>query len=176
MLQHATVEGRQVRLGYQGPDRHGSVRVVHPFGLVSKASVWYLLAGTEAGLRTFRVSRVTSTEVLDEPVVRPDGFDLAAAWNDTVARLDRERTTFEVEAAAEPEALRWLRVTFDRRVAVGEERSDGRVDVRIRSWSAHAAASDLVTFAPWVEVLAPDEVRAELAVRGAHLTRLYGAG
>jgi predicted DNA-binding transcriptional regulator YafY len=172
-LQHAAVEGRQVRLGYQGPDRPGSVRVAHPFGLVSKASVWYLLAGTDDGMRTFRVSRVTSVEVLDDPVVRPEGFDLAAAWNDTLSRLDRERATFEVEAAAQPEAVRWLRGAFDRRLAVGEARADGRVDVRIRSWSAHAAAGDLVGFAPWVEVLSPNEVRQELAERGAHLTRLY---
>jgi predicted DNA-binding transcriptional regulator YafY len=112
-------------------------------------------------------------EVLDDPVVRPEGFDLAAAWNDTLSRLDRERATFEVEAAAQPEAVRWLRGAFDRRLAVGEARADGRVDVRIRSWSAHAAAGDLVGFAPWVEVLSPNEVRQELAERGAHLTRLY---
>ena len=174
VLQHAAVEGRQVRLGYRGSgSSRQRARRAPALGLVSKASVWYLLAGTDAGLRTFRVSRVTSADVLDEPVVRPEGFDLAAAWNDTVARLDRERATFVVEAAAEPEALRWLRGAFDRRVTVGEERPDGRVEVRIRSWSAHAAASDLVTFAPWVEVLSPDEVREELAERGAHLTRLY---
>jgi predicted DNA-binding transcriptional regulator YafY len=175
-LQQAAIEGRQVRLGYRAPDRPGSLRVVHPFGLVSKASVWYVLAGTDDGMRTFRVSRVTSVELLDDPVVRPEGFDLAAAWNDTLARLDRERATFEVQAAASLEAVRWLRGAFDRRVTVGEEREDGRVAVRIRSWSAHAAAGDLVGFAPWVEVLAPDEVRRELAERGAHLTRLYGTG
>ena len=123
-LQLAAVEGRQVRLGYQGRDRPGGVRTVHPFGLVSKASVWYMLAGTDDGLRTFRVSRVTSVELLDEPVVRPEGFELAAAWNDTLARLDRERATFEVEAAATPESVRWLRGAFDRRCTVGPERPD----------------------------------------------------
>ncbi len=150
------------------------MRIAHPFGLVSKASVWYLLAGTDDGMRTFRVSRVTSVELLDDRVVRPEGFDLAAASNDALARLDRERATFEVEAAAESEAVRWLRGAFDRRVTVGEERADGRIDMRIKSWSAHAAAGDLVGFAPWVEVLSPDEVRDELAQRGAHLVRLYG--
>ena len=150
--------------------------MVHPLGLVSKASVWYLVAGTDAGMRTFRLSRVTSVEVLDEPVERPEGFDLAAAWNETLSRLDRERATFEVAAAASREAVRWLRGAFDRRVTVGEERSDGRVDVTIRTWSAHAAAGDLVGFAPWVEVIAPDEVRLELAQRGAQLAELYGTG
>jgi predicted DNA-binding transcriptional regulator YafY len=173
-LQAAAVEGRQVRLGYRGREGRDSVRVVHPYGLVAKAGVWYLLAGTGDGQRTFRVGRVTSVEVLDEPAERPEGFDLATAWRDTLTRLDRERATFAVEAAAQPEAVPWLRGALDRRCAVGGARSDGRVGVRIRSWSAHSAVADLVGFAPWVEVLDPPEVRLELAERGRQLAELYG--
>lgn len=174
-LRSAAIGGVQVRLGYRGREGRDSERVVHPYGLVSKAGVWYLLAGTDDGQRTFRVSRVTSVDVLDVPVVRPEGFDLAAAWNDTLERLDRERATFAIDVAAAPEAVRWLRGAFDRRVTVGDELDDGRTSVRIRTWSAHAGASELVAYAPWVEVLSPVEVREELAERGQHLSRLYGA-
>ena len=83
-LQRAVIEGVQVRLGYA--DRAGSVteRTVHPLGLVSKGTVWYLVADTEAGRRTFRVWRVRSVELTDQPAVRPPGFDLATAWREVV--------------------------------------------------------------------------------------------
>src|SRR5690606_24929580 len=78
-LQRAVVAGRQVELGYADREGRESVRTVHPLGLVSKTSVWYLVAGTDAGLRTFRVSRVRSVTVTDRPVERPEDFDLEEA-------------------------------------------------------------------------------------------------
>ena len=49
-----------MELGYVARDRASTTRVVHPLGLAAKGSVWYLVAGTDAGLRTFRVDRVAS--------------------------------------------------------------------------------------------------------------------
>ena len=59
-LQEATAEGRQVRLGYADRSGRASLRVVHPLGLVHKGATWYLVAGTDDGMRTFRV-RLVST-------------------------------------------------------------------------------------------------------------------
>src|SRR5829696_3516760 len=67
-LQRAVVDAVQVRLSYVDRERRETERVVHPLGLVAKASVWYLVAGTEAGLRTFRVSRVRGVVRTDDPV------------------------------------------------------------------------------------------------------------
>jgi predicted DNA-binding transcriptional regulator YafY len=81
-LRAAVVAGLQVDLTYAKPGRDPSVRRVHPYGLVSKTGVWYLLAGTETGPRTFRVSRVADVAATTEPVVRPEDFDLARAWEE----------------------------------------------------------------------------------------------
>ncbi len=51
-----------------------STRVVHPLGLATKGTAWYLVADTDAGLRTFRVDRMTSVEPTGERVVRPPGL------------------------------------------------------------------------------------------------------
>ena len=42
-----------------------SSRTVSPLGLVTKSGVWYLVAGTDAGVRTFRVGRVTAVTPTD---------------------------------------------------------------------------------------------------------------
>src|SRR5215212_2529889 len=90
-LQQAVIEGVQVRLGYTDASGAVSERIVHPLGLVSKGTTWYLVADTDAGRRTFRVWRVRSAELTDEPATRPPDFDLQQAWQEIVATLDERR-------------------------------------------------------------------------------------
>jgi predicted DNA-binding transcriptional regulator YafY len=173
-LQRAVVDGVRVRIVYAGRDRPVTERTIHPLGLVAKASVWYLVAGTDAGLRTFRVGRIRSVEVTDEPVERPEGFDLEETWRSIVDSLDERREWFHARALAEEPAVGWLRGTFGRRVAVGQRGADGRVEVELRSWSAHTLAGELASFGDRVEVIEPTEARRALALVGRALVATYG--
>jgi predicted DNA-binding transcriptional regulator YafY len=174
VLQQAVVDGVQLRLRYAGRDRPEGERIVHPLGLVAKASVWYLVAGTDAGLRTFRVGRVRSAIPTGEPVERPPGFDLAETWKSIVETIDERRAAFRATLRASPEAIPWLRSVFGTRMTPGETTPDGSVEVVVRSWSARALAGEVAGFGELAEVLDP-EVRGELAHLGAALTRQYGA-
>ena len=174
VLQRAVVEGVQARVVYAAPDRPVTERTVHPLGLVAKASVWYLIAGTDAGMRTFRLSRVRSVTLTEDPVERPDGFDLETHWRSVVAELDERRVTFRASARVEAEALPWLRSAFGTRLSVRETEPDGWVGVEIRSWSARTLAGELAGFGRWVEVLQPTEVREHLARVGSELADHYG--
>jgi predicted DNA-binding transcriptional regulator YafY len=174
VLQRAVVEGVQARVVYAAPDRPVTERTVHPLGLVAKASVWYLIAGTDAGMRTFRLSRVRSVTLTEDPVERPDGFDLETHWRSVVAELDERRVTFRASARVEAEALPWLRSAFGTRLSVRETEPDGWVDVEIRSWSARTLAGELAGFGRRVEVLQPTEVREHLARVGSELADHYG--
>jgi predicted DNA-binding transcriptional regulator YafY len=176
VLQRAVVDAVQVRIVYAGRDKPTSERTVHPLGLVAKASVWYLVAGTEAGLRTFRLNRMRSVEVTGQPVDRPDDFDLEQTWRSVVAEVGERRVGFRATARADPEAIPWLRSAFGTRLTVGESADDGWLEVEVRSWSEHTAAGELAAFARWVEVLGPPEVRDELASLGSTLTERYGGG
>src|SRR6202034_4367942 len=73
-LQQAIIDGVQVRMAYTRRDRVESERTVHPLGLVAKGRVWYLIANTDAGLRTFRLSRIQTLDVTTDPVDRPADF------------------------------------------------------------------------------------------------------
>ena len=99
-VQQAVVAGQQVALGYVARDRAATTRVVHPLGLASKGSSWYLVASTADGLRTFRVDRITSVEPTGDPVVRPDGFDLAEAWRLIADEVDQRRTPLVARGTA----------------------------------------------------------------------------
>ncbi|HET9097422.1 MAG TPA: WYL domain-containing protein, partial [Candidatus Baltobacteraceae bacterium] len=65
VLRRAVWEDRQVSIRYR--DRNGAQteRTIDPYGLVSKAGVWYLVARQQDGdFRTFRVERVAHGEEL----------------------------------------------------------------------------------------------------------------
>ena len=174
VLQQAVVDVVQVRLRYAGRERSETERLVHPLGLVAKASAWYLVADTDAGMRTFRLSRIRAVTVTSEPAVRPEGFDLAQAWRSIVDSLDERRDWFHAAAHVAAEAVPWVQGAFGSRVSVGPAVSGGRVEVEMRSWSAHSMTSELASFGTLVEVIEPAEVREDLARLGAELTQLYG--
>jgi predicted DNA-binding transcriptional regulator YafY len=174
-LQQAVVAGVQVRLGYADRERKESLRTVHPLGLVAKSSVWYLVADTDAGMRTFRVGRVRSVEPTDDPVVKPEGFDLAEAWQSVVEAMDERRNVVQAVVRAEPQVVGWLRGRFGNQLTVRETLGDGRLEVEVGAWSADGLAYDLAGFGAYVEVVGPSDVRERIGRIGAELVARYGA-
>lgn len=172
-VQRAVVEGQQITLGYTARDRTGTTRVVHPLGVAAKGSAWYLVAKTDAGLRTFRVDRMTSVEPTGEPVVRPEGFDLREAWRLITDEVDKRRAPVQATALARPDALWVCRYVFGRRVRIGPSSPDGRVELELRGHSVRALAAEVAQLGAMVEVVDPPEVRHELARIGAELSALY---
>jgi predicted DNA-binding transcriptional regulator YafY len=174
VLQHAVVDALQVRLGYSDRRRQQSVRTVHPLGLVEKGSVWYLVAGTEAGMRTFRLSRIGSVEVTGDPVERPPDFDLAAAWQRTVATVEEHRTAVRAVVRVDAMAVGPLREQFGTGFKIIDgELPDGRVEVEIAMPYPNRIAEQLAGWGGHVEVVGPPEVRELLAEIGAQLVARY---
>lgn len=175
-VQHAVIDGEQIRLGYSARDGTSTDRVVHPLGVVAKGSTWYLIAHTATGMRTFRVDRVTSVEPTGAKVVKPDGFDLAETWRETVDRVDRMRAPIAVVATADATALGLLRMVFGNRLAVGGDGDvvSGRVEVQLRGHTIRSLAAEVAGFGALVEILEPVELRAALAEIGRELIAGYG--
>ncbi|MFF9063752.1 helix-turn-helix transcriptional regulator [Streptomyces sp. NPDC014891] len=174
-LRAAVVDGVQVRLGYAGPGKPVGVRTVHPLGLVAKAGHDYLVAGTERGLRTFRLSRVASVEATGEPVVRPRDFDLATVWRSFAARLEDRLYAATVRARAEPGAMAILERLFEGRLRVGPVLADGWTEIRVDGPTPEVVATQLAGLGARVEVLDPPEARVRLARLAVELAGVYGA-
>lgn len=142
-----------------------------------KRGVWYLVATAPNGLRTCRLSRVRAVEVSDDPVERPDGFDLAAAWSGVQDRLSaRVAATVVVQVAVHPVWLARVRATVGSWWPIEESSpaGDGRAALAIRFPSVAVAAAELVGPADHLEAASPQEVRAEMAEIGRRLVVSYG--
>ncbi|MFI6391978.1 helix-turn-helix transcriptional regulator [Nonomuraea sp. NPDC050540] len=173
-LQDAVIRGVQVRLGYVDREGAESGRTVHPLGIVAKGPSWYLVSHTEAGRRTFRIDRVSSAEPTDDPVRRPEDFDLAESWREIADEVDRKRTPFEIQALCAPQGIGPLRIGFGGRLEVGGSTTDGRVEVVIRGHDEYTLAGELSGLIEWLEVTGPASVRDHLASIGNALVERYG--
>ena len=150
-----------------------SSRTVHPLGLVVKNNIWYLVADTQAGQRTFRVSRVRGVQLTAKPAVRPEDFDLAQAWDSIVTTVDAQRTPIRVRLRADRRIVDVLRWIFGNRVDEGDVGSDGRIEVELRAQSEWMVARQLAGFADGLEVISPESVRSHLADIGRGLLRAH---
>ena len=174
LLTDAVVSGHQVRIDYASPRTGPTRRIVHPLGLVTKRGVWYLVTDTERGIRTFRVSRILTAELLDEPVVRPADFDLDDAWAAIVTEVEAKRTGVVVDAIAGSDVLTPLRWQFGDRLTEVQPRSDGRTEIRLEELHAVALAAQLAGYGNRVELVDPPaDVESELARIAAELSDMY---
>lgn len=174
VVQQAVIEGAQMDLSYVARDGAATTRTIHPLGLATKSGRWYLVAATNDGLRTFRVDRMDSVERTGEPVVRPPDFDLGETWRMIADKVDRLRSPVVARALAAPEVVGLCRMVFGSRLSIGPPEPDGRVPLEIRGHHSSSLAAEIAGFGSRVEVVAPSEVRSELARVGDELRTTYG--
>ncbi|MBW5422536.1 WYL domain-containing protein [Streptomyces sp. BG9H] len=183
VLQDAVFADRRLRLRY----RHSGAAeprtyTVDPYGLVSKAGVWYLVADLRGAPRLFRADRVRAATLTDAPAQRREGVELADVWAvlkrqvenrpggiDVTARVRRSR--FDLFLRLNGTAITQL--PEDEGENHGEGGAGEWVTVRL-AYQVVGEAKTLLPFADHVEVLSPPEVRDELAVAAAAVTALYG--
>jgi predicted DNA-binding transcriptional regulator YafY len=145
-------------------------REISPLGLVLAAGQWYLLAQRDQQRRTYRVSRVRSVELLDEPATRPAAFDLAQSWAQARNELEHESTAVEVTIRVEASALPRLRQLLPTH---GQDRipltCTQQIDITIPFESENWACAALLSLGKAVEVLQPAAMRQRVAdqTRGA---------
>ncbi|MFI2560195.1 helix-turn-helix transcriptional regulator [Nocardia farcinica] len=180
LLQRAVVQRNRVRLRYTARTGDRSERLVDPLGLVAKDGIWYLIAGTERGRRTFRVDRIAEATCTDEMADRPDDFELPAEWTRVVEEMERRRAGTAATVLVSERLLPVLQDRQGRHCVVDGPVADGRVRVRVTAPTAWMLAEQLAGWGAAIEVLGPPEVRRELARLGAELVDRYwpapGAG
>ncbi|MFF7988358.1 helix-turn-helix transcriptional regulator [Kitasatospora xanthocidica] len=177
-LQYAVFADRRLRLRYRHSGTPAPAEyTVDPYGLVSKASVWYLVADLHGEPRLFRADRVLAAETTEEAVRRRAGVGLGEAW--AVLREQVERLPKELPVRVRVRRGRldlFLRIHGGRVTAQPPETGVGPAEDWVEvamAFPAPAAVRSLLAFGADVEVLAPPAARRELARAAADALRLY---
>jgi predicted DNA-binding transcriptional regulator YafY len=171
LLRRAVWEDRQVEIDYR--DRAGAMttRVIDPFGLVSKAGVWYVIARQSDGeMRTFRVERMGDARELPSRFVRDDGFDLEAYWRNSSTAFERPMESIDATLHVATDALEYILAYGNYDVI---ESTDTGKTIRMRFAAFQVAIYQIAGWGKSVRVIAPDELREALLEHARQLLALY---
>lgn len=177
-IQEAVWQGRRLLLAYGAGHCETAApgeRAVDPLGLVAKGGVWYLVARAGNDVRSYRVSRVASARLADEPAERPEGFDLAAFWAGSLARFREELPRFDASFRAHKSVLHLLRYAgrFSRLEEASEPDADGWATVRMRFQFEEDACGLALSFGTKVEVVEPAALREKILKMAEEVVRFY---
>jgi predicted DNA-binding transcriptional regulator YafY len=158
----ATWQGKRLSTRYR-EGRKVVQRTLDPLGLVLKGGAWYLVARRSAGMRVYRVSRFASARTRDEGFDRPEGFELAAYWEEWSRTFEESLPRLEVKVRASDLARRFLPADL--------QGDDGVYIVKFQSLDH--AFRELLKFGPDAEVLEPAELRTRLSATAREVAALY---
>ncbi len=179
-VQEAVWKDRQLQIIYRKAGGEVMERLIHPYGLVAKAGVWYLVGASGGETRVFRISRMREASLVDGPCDRPDSFDLAEYWTSWCAWFENSRPYYPVTLRVSPAGVpllssalgEWVQELVDQAPPAD---SEGWVTLSVTFGSMERARAVMLGLGPQVEVLAPLDLRDGL-VETARQTWDFYAG
>jgi len=166
-LQEAIFQNRLIEVRYENYEGVVGRRLLAPYGLVAKSSLWYLLAKREDAWRVYRVSRLQEVLLRDEHFVREPTFDLASYWEEHAHEFVVAFSQYECTLRIHPDGLplvRWL-TPGRSEDTMGDSDRDGWVTMRFQLESEILAMMLIFGLGAHCEVLDPAPLRMVLRAR-----------
>ncbi|MBL8206354.1 MAG: WYL domain-containing protein [Blastocatellia bacterium] len=166
---------RKLAITYNRGECEVVERVLDPLGLVAKGSAWYLVAGVEDTIRSYRVSRVQNATILAERCARPATFDLAAYWKQSAVEFKNQFPRYEVTLRVHPDFVTHLYLVgrFSRVEKIAEPDADGWRNAVIVFQVEEMAVQGLLSLGANVEILEPLEVREKIIEQAKNIVAFY---
>lgn len=175
-VQEAVWAQRKLRIRYR-KEEGITERIIHPLGLVAKRNVWYVAAEQEPDgeLRTFRISRLEEASLLDETFMRPEGFDLAAYWEQSTTRFKSELPRYVARVRTTEAGLDRLRKErFIKVLQVENSDNQGQILAEVDLQTLDWACGVILRIGRDAEVLEPQELRERMISEAQAILALYG--
>jgi predicted DNA-binding transcriptional regulator YafY len=174
----AVLSERKVRVRYESWERE-STKTLEPYGLVLKGGHWYLIAASARKNRrtsTYRVDHIRDIETLDETFSRPDDFDLAKYWAESVSTFQkRVRSETAVLKLTINGLARYRQMTNDQNISI-RDTIDGWVTATVSIESVDDTYGVLMRLGSDAEAIEPAELRSMMVSTAQNLASLYLRG
>lgn len=159
-----------VQVRYKRGDESVSERIVEPYSLVAKASVWYLIARRDGELRTYRVSRFMWVEVLDVRFKRDEAFDLDTYWHSHTSEFVASMPYFAFTLRLTAARVQFMNWYASGRYTIRDISPDGAVlIVDVRLSSLEEARMLVLGLGTDAEVIEPDELREAVLLQAKQM-------
>lgn len=175
VVQEAIWQEQKVRLVYRRGDGQWVKRLLAPYGLVAKATVWYVVGDTNRTTQVFRVSRIQEAVLTDIKFKRSVEFDLPAYWQNWCQQFEQSQQRYEVRLQIHPNRVQDLVPAFGEGIyhLVSSTNPDpqGYLTLTFHFASPEQAQNTLLTLGTAITILAPEELRHQLATAADQLAR-----
>lgn len=170
IVQEAVARDRKLKIRYRKGEwdstlQSATERIVDPLGMVAKGSSWYLVAQTQGGFRTFRVSRIEEATLLEKSSDRPANFDLAAHWKSSTKEFQESWPRCFATLRLHPDAAKWVQMW--RMVCPAQEPDvpdpEGWIRLRVQFEHENQACFVVLGLGSRVDVVEPDSLRKRVA-------------
>jgi len=158
----------RVRLTYASASRHqAETRPVDPYGIVHHAGEWYVVGfcHKRGDVRTFRIDRIASLELIGEKFERPQDFDLEAYRRERLYVPSADAITVRIEL----DPLAVTRIGANWPVGEVTPRDDGSAELLIDCEGFEWVTGWVLGLGRHARIVAPAEARAAMRER---ITRL----
>ena len=178
LMQDAVWQNRRVRIVYRRGDGTWVKRLIEPYGLVAKTSVWYVIAGVLRMVLSFRVSRIQQAELSDSHFERPDDFDLADFWANWCARFETSHNQYVVTLRVHPDGIPHLVQVFGEGIyhlieQAGSPDDEGCCTLSLTFESAETACQKLLGLGTIIEVVSPQALQHKMRETAQQLATFY---
>jgi predicted DNA-binding transcriptional regulator YafY len=155
-------------------------QLADPYGLVAKASVWYLVYGRSGNVQVTRLSQVVEAEILPGTFVRPEDFNLAVFWDKWCSDTEAQ-PLYVARVRVSPAMLPFLHSYLEERarnMLVEQSIPDEKVwvTVELPFESFITARTRLLGMGRAVEVLSPEALRKSLVDFAEQIVKVYKGG
>lgn len=172
-LQRAVYEDWLIEVTYEHYNGEIVERVLQPYSLVNKASLWYLVAQREDDMRTYRVARIHALRVLDQTFVRRADFDLRTYWQAHLQDFMQSFSEYQCTLQVHPDKTAFVKWLLPGRWEMIGENEEGWMTLRLAMDSSLMAKMLVFGLGTLCHVVSPpnlaDEVRVEAEVLMSHL-------
>ncbi len=178
LLQEAVWQNQRLRIVYRRADGVWVKRMIDPYGLVAKTSVWYVVAGLRRGVLTYRVSRIQEAEPTGTLFERPADFNLPAYWRKWCAQFEATQDQYIVTLRFRPAIVPLLAQLFGEGIhtlfeQAGDPEEDGCCTLSLTFESPDDACRKLLGLGTAIEIVAPQELSSRMREKAQQLVEFY---
>ncbi len=176
-LQKAIWESLELEILYQTLTIQGFLplrSIVCPYGLIAKATDWYMVAKRQDHMLVLRVERIQDMKPTGRIFNRTDDFNLVTFWENCCQKYAHNRPSYPVLVRVSPSLSPDLPYFLgNRMINSGDPDKNGWVTFELNFEYHDQARKELLSFGGAIEVLSPIALRYSIEDYADQILKVY---
>ncbi|WP_291565513.1 MULTISPECIES: helix-turn-helix transcriptional regulator [unclassified Clostridium] len=171
VLQNAIWNHKILKIVYRKINETKEV-ILNPLGLVCKRGIWYLIGINTEVIKTYKVTSIESTFLIDEYFDRPNDFNLEAYWKSSTsnfkALIPKYTFTFKVKLSIINHIKERKFITINNEVV-----KDNEIYLDINFDDIWQGIEFAFTYGKNIKIIKPIEAINEIKIKASEVIKLY---